>query len=205
MSAIFDAFGTLIKIGQGTHPYRKILRLGIEQGRRPKSTDAEVLLTMPLDLRQAADYFGIEVSPNIMRCLESNLQDELRSISAYPDGVAAVKKLQEVGIKVAVCSNLAKPYASAIERLYPNLDGYVYSFSVGVVKPHMDIYRYALRILSASPTETRMIGDSKRNDCDSPCELGIKGFYLDRNGSVDYNSLCRFAEDILRAERVRLC
>lgn len=56
-AAIFDAFGTLIQINEGSHPFRKILKLGIEQGRRPQSTDAEQLLTLPMDLRQAADFW----------------------------------------------------------------------------------------------------------------------------------------------------
>jgi FMN phosphatase YigB (HAD superfamily) len=185
MAAIFDAFGTLVKVGVGTHPYRRILKVGIEQGRRPKPTDTETLLSLPLDLRQAADYFGVEVSPHVMCCLETDLRKELMSISAYPDGVTSVKRLQDAGIKIAVCSNVALPYASAIERLYPNLDGYAYSFSVGAIKPNIEIYRHALLLVSALPTEAWMVGDSKENDCDNPCKFGIKSFYLDRNGIGD--------------------
>ncbi|MFJ3371721.1 HAD family hydrolase [Pseudomonas sp. NPDC086251] len=198
-AAIFDAFGTLLKISGGTHPYRQILKLGIEQGRRPRVSDAEDLLSISMDLRQAADFFGIHVDHDLMRRLESALNQELASIQAYPDGVAAVAALQAAGIKVAVCSNLAKPYAAAIERLYPNLDGYAYSFTVGAIKPSSKIYRHVTQLVSAMPDEAWMIGDSKRCDCDGPIQFGMRGFYLDRQGSGVHKTLWPFVGEILRS------
>lgn len=197
--AIFDAFGTLLKIGEGTHPYRKILKLGVEQGRRPDSRDAEALLTIPMDLRQAADYFGIKVEVRLMSQLEADLERELASIEPYSDGITAVDVLQRGGVKVVVCSNLALPYASAIERLYPSLNGYAYSFAVGATKPSANIYREALKSVSAAPEDTWMIGDSKRCDCDGPAAFGIQGFYLDRKGEGGYLTLDLFAEAMLLA------
>lgn len=122
----------------------------------------------------------------------------MSSIRAYPDGVAAVEALQVVGVKVAVCSNFAQPYAAAIERLYPSLDGYAYSFAVGIIKPRFEIYRHALHLVSALPSETWIIGDSKKMDCDAPREIGIRGFYLNRRGGGRYTTLSQFAEDVLR-------
>lgn len=116
-AVIFDAFGTLIKISRGSSPYRKILKIGIEQGRRPQPRDAECILSLPMDLRQAANFFGISIDPSVMVRLESDLTRELADIQPYPDGIHAVRLLQDAGVKVAVCSNLAKPYAAAIERL----------------------------------------------------------------------------------------
>ena len=197
LAAIFDAFGTLVKIGEGTHPYRKILKLGIEQGRRPQSTDAECLLTQPLDLREAADFFGIQVDRQVMAEIECGLAAELAEIQAFPDGLSAVQMLQDAGVKVVVCSNLAKPYAAAIERLYPGLDGYSYSFDVGAVKPSLEIYRHAVQLVSVLPADAWMIGDSKRCDCEGPTAFGMHGFWLDRQGGSRYTSLHQFAEDIL--------
>jgi len=195
--AIFDAFGTLLKIGQGSHPYRKIIRLGIDQGRRPGSRDSEDLLTLPLGLREAAEHFGIRVEPAMMIQLESDLERELATIEAYRDGVSAIKTLQSAGLKVVVCSNLAKPYASAVERLYPGLNGYTYSFAVGAVKPSVEIYHHALNSVSATPNEACMIGDSQIFDCDTPAIFGIQGFYLDRKGGAGYATLDLFADAIL--------
>jgi HAD superfamily hydrolase (TIGR01549 family) len=200
LAAIFDAFGTLVKIGEGTHPYRKILKLGIEQGRRPLSTDAEFLLTLPLDLREAANFFGIQVDRNVMDEIEYDLAAELAEIQAFTDGLHAVKMLQTAGVKVVVCSNLAKPYAAAIERLYPGLDGYSYSFAVGAVKPSFEIYQHAAKLASVSPTDAWMIGDSKRCDCEGPTAFGMHGFWLDRQGGSPYTSLDQFADAILSSQ-----
>lgn len=197
LAAIFDAFGTLVKIGEGTHPYRKILKLGIEQGRRPQSTDAECLLTLPLDLREAADFFGIQVDRQVMAEIECDLAAELAEIQAFPDGLSAVQMLQDAGVKVVVCSNLAKPYAAAIERLYPGLDGYSYSFDVGAVKPSLEIYRHAVQLVSVSPADAWMIGDSKRCDCEGPTAFGMHGFWLDRQGNSTHTSLHQFTKAIL--------
>jgi FMN phosphatase YigB (HAD superfamily) len=196
-AVIFDAFGTLIKISKGSSPYRKILKIGIEQGRRPQPRDGECILSLPMDLRQAADFFGISVDPSVMVCLESNLSRELADIQAYSDGICAVRMLQDAGVKVAVCSNLAKPYAAAIERLYPMLDGYIYSFQVGAVKPSFKIYSHAIQAVSASPAEIWMIGDSKECDCDGPTAFGMRGFWLDRQGRSLHSSLDQFAEGVL--------
>lgn len=49
-AVIFDAFGTLIKISKGSSPYRKILKIGIDQNRRPEPHDAECILSLPMDL-----------------------------------------------------------------------------------------------------------------------------------------------------------
>lgn len=197
-TAIFDAFGTLLQIREGTHPYRKIFRLGIEQGRRPKADDAEVLMSAPIDLKEAADLFGIRVERACMEQLEADLQDELASIEAYADGIASVAALQAAGIKVVVCSNLAKPYASAIKRIYPTLDGYSFSFSVGAIKPSSRIYEHATRSVRALPHEAWMVGDSKRCDCDGPTTFGMRGFYLAREGGGSYTTLHAFANDLLR-------
>ena len=199
LAAIFDAFGTLVEIGEGSHPYRKILTLGIAQGRRPQPTDAQVLLSQPLDLRQTAKWFGIQVEPDEMAQLEFDLFNELADIKAYPDGLRAVQQLQAAGIKVGVCSNLAKPYAAAIERLYPGLDGYSYSFAVGAIKPSFAIYRHAARQLAVSPADAWMVGDSKRCDCEGPNVFGMHGYWLDRQGNGTYASLDHFAEVILHA------
>lgn len=199
LAAIFDAFGTLVKISEGSHPYRKILKLGIEQGRRPQPTDAEALLSRPLDLRQAANLFGIQVDPDVMAQWEFDLCRELADIQAYPDGLRAVQRLQAAGVKVGVCSNLAKPYAAAIERLYPGLDGYSYSFAVGAIKPSFEIYRHATQQVAVSPADAWMVGDSKRCDCEGATAFGMHGYWLDRQGRSTYASLDHFAEAVLQA------
>lgn len=191
---IFDAFGTLVQIHEGSHPFRQILKLGIEQGRRPRADDAKVLMTNPWGLAEAARQLGITIKPGILETIQDQLDAELELISAYPDGLEAVSLLQEAGFKVAVCSNLAQPYAAAIERLYPSLDGYSYSFEAGVVKPDFKIYQDACTKLALQPVMVDMVGDSQRCDQAGPTEFGMRGWYLDRVGESSLKDLESFAK-----------
>src|SRR5471032_2109265 len=130
-AVIFDAFGTLLKIGEGVHPFRQILRAGIEQGRRPKPTDAKVLMTHALDLQGAADHFGITITPEHIQRIQAQLDAELLSIQPFAEAQEAIDLLRANHIKVAVCSNLAQPYGAAVDRVFPHLDVYGYSYAVG--------------------------------------------------------------------------
>lgn len=196
-AVIFDAFGTLVRISDASHPYRKILGHGANQGRLPKPDDARCIMTSPLGLQEAAERLSIRMPHNAMRAVEKALEAELESIEAYPDGIAAVRLFQAAGYKVGVCSNLALPYASAIERHYPFLDAYSYSFEVGATKPEPEIYLDACRKLGCLPREAIMIGDSQRCDRDGPIELGISGHYLSRSSSGGFSNLIDFAKAML--------
>lgn len=83
----------------------------------------------------AAALFGIEISANQMANIQFDLETDLSHIQPFDDGLEAVEKLQAKGIKVAVASNLASPYGEPVQRFYPNLDGYGFSFSLGVMNP----------------------------------------------------------------------
>jgi FMN phosphatase YigB (HAD superfamily) len=194
---IFDAFGTLLQIQQPTHPFRQILKLGIAQGRRPQADDIRTLMSRHLDLKGAAKHFGITLEAQQIKDLEQSLKAELASIKAYPDGLEALHLLREAGIKVSVCSNLAKPYGAAVDLLLPDLDAYGLSFEVGAMKPEKAIYQATVDQMSLDLVDCAMIGDSQRCDRDGPASFGIKGFFLGRDGSGDFSDLMSFAQHIL--------
>lgn len=199
-AVIFDAFGTLLHIRRPRHPYRRLLKLGQAQGRKPRADDTRWLMQTPLSLEEAANALGINVSREQLSALQQLLSDELASIEAYADGVQAVALLQDQGIRVAVCSNLASPYCEAVQRLYPTLDAYAFSCELGMMKPDEAIYQATCERL-ASPGETNwMVGDSQRCDRDGPRAFGLRGFFLDRHhGKGDYRELTAFAQDVLHA------
>lgn len=203
-AVIFDAFGTVVQIHQGVHPYRQILREGIRQGRRPKPDDAHVLMTHNLSLQGAAEHFGIEVSQERLDSIQLALDEELASIQPYPDGQEAIELLQREGIRVGICSNLAMPYGAAVRRLFPGLVAYGFSYEIGAMKPDPVIYQATCDLLGVEPGhffdgpgQVAMIGDSQRCDRDGPRAFGIKGFYLDRSGQGDFNNLVDFAKQII--------
>lgn len=114
---LFDAFGTLLQIPKGRHPYRQILKEGIRQGRRPKPDDLRHILTRNLSLTDAAELFGIKIHPAHMADIQGDLEADLSAIEAFDDGRRAVERLQAEGIKVAVASNLAASYAEPVRCL----------------------------------------------------------------------------------------
>lgn len=189
-----------LQIQGGAHPYRAILKIGVEQGRRPLATDAQSLLSRSLNLREAAEFFRITVPPDCMTEIEASLQRELANMEPFADGLHAVSLLQDAGISVGICSNLAQPYASAVERLYPSVHLHAFSFEAGAIKPDNEIYAYASRILKAEhPQQISMVGDSPRCDRDGALAYGMHGYWLCRNGLGDYSSLLDFAVAILKS------
>lgn len=207
-AVIFDAFGTIVQIGNARHPYRKILKHGKAQGRRISSGDVEKIMCNPLDLKQAAAYFGITVEPAHMAEITSDLNDELASITAFKDAEACIATLKSEGIKVGACSNLAMPYGAIVRRIFPDLDAYGFSFAENVMKPDPRIYQAVLSELDVDASSTWMIGDSQRCDREGPMALGIRGHYLRRNGlleSGDFAELTAFAETVLDFKKSYQC
>ncbi|KAF1311992.1 hypothetical protein BLX42_05755 [Pseudomonas sp. SG-MS2] len=203
-TAILDAFGTVVRIGSRTNPYRHLLREGIKQGRRPHSRDAHVIMTQNLELHELAEHLGIRLSEPRRVEIESALQAELNSIEAYPDAIEAVAMLRERGVALGICSNLAKPYGAAVKRLFPSMDAYAFSFEVGAAKPDPRIYQALLEMVDATrgssagaASEVWMVGDSARCDRDGARAVGIEGHYLDRSGASSIQDLVQFADFVL--------
>ncbi|MFJ2984861.1 MULTISPECIES: HAD family hydrolase [unclassified Pseudomonas] len=200
---LFDAFGTLLRIPQGRHPYRMILKEGIRQGRRPQPNDLHQVMTRSLSLAEAAELFGISIRPDLMAEIQDALDADLNSIEPFDDGLRAVEMLQSEGIKIAVASNLAAPYGEPVCRLYPTLDGYGFSYAIGAMKPEPFMYRASCELLGADTSEyfsdnqVMMIGDSIQRDCYAPREVGIQGFFLNRRGGEGFKSLTDFADHVL--------
>ena len=202
-AVIFDAFGTVIRIENARHPFRQLLKLGIAQGRRPKPDDASMLMRHPWGLAQAADHFGIDVTPAELARIQAELDAEVASIQPFADALACIEALQARGLKVAVCSNLARPYGAAVKRIFPGLESYGFSYEIGTLKPDRRIYETVLTELAVDACKVWMIGDSQRCDRDGPIALGIKGHYLNRTGAgspSEFHDLMAFKDAVLSRE-----
>ncbi|OQR29683.1 haloacid dehalogenase [Pseudomonas sp. Bc-h] len=203
---IFDAFGTLMKIQNGVHPYRQIYQKARQQGRRPQADDAFILMTKSLGLAEAADYFGIKIAAQELEAIQSALDEELAGVQAFPDAIDAVGALKEAGLRVGICSNLAQPYGGAVRRLFPCMHGYGFSFEIGCAKPSPAIYQTTFELMGVRPIRNEsgptvlMVGDSLRCDQDGPRAVGIGGYLLDRSGKTGFSSLMEFAQFVLASK-----
>ncbi|KWS40876.1 HAD family hydrolase [Pseudomonas syringae] len=200
---LFDAFGTLLNIPEGRHPYRQILKEGIRQGRRPQPNDLRQILTRNLGLSEAAEVFGIKIDDQLMTDIAGDLAADIASITPFDDGLRAVERLRSEDVRVAIASNLAAPYGSAVRRLYPLMDAFGFSYSLGSMKPEPFLYRSTCELMGASTdaidsAQVLMVGDSKQCDRDGPGVIGINGFLLARDGRGEFSDLTQFADFALR-------
>jgi HAD superfamily hydrolase (TIGR01549 family) len=200
---IFDAFGALLKISEGRHPHRQILKEGIRQGRSPQINDLRQIMTQNLSLHETAENFGIEILPDGMTEIQGALEEDLSRIAPFEDGLYAVNMLRNAGVKLAIVSNLAAPYADPVKRHFPGMDAYGLSFAIGAMKPEPFMYRATCELLGARTDDyfngdrVIMIGDSQKCDRDGPRRVGIRGFLLNRNGGKDFRNLKAIAELVL--------
>lgn len=204
-AVIFDLFGTVLHIQNRQNPYRRLLRIGAEQGRVSSPDDLRLIMTRRGSIREAASALEIELVARELGELQRSLELELASIQVYDDAHAALTLLRANGIKIGVCSNLAGPYCDEARRLLPGLDGYALSAECGVMKPNPTIYRSLCAMLGVDPElllksehlQTVMIGDSKKCDEHGPRACGIMGFHLDRSGAGRFSDLFGFAKEMV--------
>ena len=129
----FDVFGTLVKIGERRSPYRKLMKWLKENGRQPKPDDAKFIMSHNLNLAELAKRLAVNIPDQFLQELEHDLDEELRSITLYEDTLSTLEELKKLGIKLALCSNLAMPYGKIVSSLLPPLDAYAWSYEVAAV------------------------------------------------------------------------
>ncbi|MGF6877265.1 HAD-IA family hydrolase [Paraburkholderia sp. MM5477-R1] len=177
-AVIFDAFGTLCRITDLRRPFHRLVDLG---GGTGFWAALKTLMTQPFDLREGAVALGLDPKPEVMEALESALTAELASIELYPEVHNVLATLRERGIKLAVASNLARPYAAPLLALLPfELDAYAWSFEVGYLKPDRRIFKWTCKRLGVAPENALMIGDRLIADYQGAQTAGMQAIYLRR-------------------------
>lgn len=116
--------------------------------------------------------------PNIL----ASLAPEIRSIRVFDDFDPFVIRLKERGIKIAIGSNLAQPYADFVRvRLGEQVDILHFSCEIGLIKPDPAFFRSACARLGVAPKDTMMIGDSYKNDFMGAQEAGLNATLIQRS------------------------
>ena len=174
----FDVFGTLI-----TRPARRInpyMRLAQNGQRLP-------FMTRDVPIEVFAEKLGLS---HLVPVIQHELAEDLKALQLFQDVDLVLRKLRGAGKKVAVCSNLAQAYGSAVRDLLPGLDGYLLSYEIGAAKPDPAIYRAVCDALGSRPRDVLFIGDSKRCDVHGPQSFGMQARLVDRSsGQTLINAL----------------
>jgi putative hydrolase of the HAD superfamily len=105
---------------------------------------------------------------------------------AFPDAAPALEELRARGLSVVAASNWDSSLPEVLERtgLAPLLDGVVSSAVAGATKPAPDVFRAALELAGAAPSEAVHVGDSPDKDVDGALALGMRAILLDRAGAM---------------------
>jgi len=178
---IFDLYGTLIKFGVMHHPFRALLKWAREQGRFAGGDDARQLMTVDADLFQLAGHLGINAPEQILVQLQSQIDEELASLTLFDDVIPALEKLKYLGVPVAICSNLAQPYGVVIDRLLPRMELHRFlSYEVGFIKPEPQIYHRIVKDLCVTSARCLFIGDTFIADYEGPIKNGMQARHLIR-------------------------
>jgi HAD superfamily hydrolase (TIGR01549 family) len=185
-AVVFDAFGTLVQIGQPQHPYRKLMKLIRNLGHCPSPLDADMIMTHNVGIVGTATMFNYDIPLHQLQVLEDALFKELPTIDLMPRALDTLHRLRRQGMKVGICSNLAAPYAIPIKLLLKSFqfDSYAWSFEVGAVKPDPKIYEFVLKDLNVLPNEILFVGDTMSADVLGPRNVGMKAVLINHSSAV---------------------
>lgn len=186
----FDLFGTLVKFGKMHHPYRKILKWAKENGRKPRQDDARMIMTIDADPEMVFSEIGIFPPSGFFAKFHQEIQEELKDLSLFEDVHPVFEALENRGIKIAVCSNLAKPYGAVIEKLlskYKLIN--CLSYEVGAIKPEFEIYEDIVGKSRVMPNNILFVGDTFLADVDGPSNFGFRALHLKRDETTNLLSI----------------
>ena len=174
LAVCFDGFGTLVEIADKRRPFKALL------GDVPSSNAVAKVLTTATSLSELARRLAISVDETRLAQLEADLDVECRSTRLRPGMEAVWETLESLGLKVAVCSNLAMPYGNALVGCLPKApDALVLSFEVGLMKPQAEIYRLVCRQLGLEPGQILFVGDNLEADVHGPRAAGLFAMHVD--------------------------
>ena len=166
-----------------------------ENGRQPKPDDAKFIMSQNLNFTEFVKLLRVNVPDQLLQELERDLDEELRSIILYEDTLSTLEELKKLGVRLALCSNLAMPYGKIVSSLLPPLDAYAWSYEVGAIKPESQIYQYLIDQLECYAKDVLFIGDTPLADFSGPNEFGMSARLIDRKNG---QKLADILVDIIR-------
>lgn len=176
---VFDLYGTLLSKPRHLNAFKSLYRRLQEHG-LCNTALLNAFMTQPLSLDDAIVRSGIELPPVQREMLYEELALETEGIVPYPDSQHLINAMKDLGLRVAVCSNLALPYEQVALDSLSGVDAWVMSFRVGYKKPDPQIYALTQQALALDAGDLLMVGDSLTNDVIGPRACGMKAIQMIR-------------------------
>ena len=128
-------------------------------------------------------HLGIAENIELVRIVQSKWND-FTNFTLYPEVKDVLMELQQRGLKLGLISNgYEEDIPLVLERV--NLEKATFDIIVGVdaaecMKPHPDIFKYALRKLDVRPEEAMFVGDELELDYKGAKNVGMYALLIDR-------------------------
>lgn len=171
----FDAFGTLVEIGNHRRPFVPLFRS------LPQIKRRELKYRLMREDREPStwpDALGVETDPLIVDQMLEAIEAEVQSVKPRLGMAAVWRHITEAGMRTAICSNLASPYGSVLRRSFSS-SVEVLSYEVGAIKPEPKIYQAVLRGLETETDRVLFVGDTNRTDIEGPAIFGFSTLHVD--------------------------
>ena len=104
----------------------------------------------------------------------------------FPETLEALTRAHELGLVQGVVSDWGTDLVPILHahEVTRHLDFVVASATVGVAKPHPDVFRFALARADLKPAEVIYVGDSYVSDVLGARAVGIRAVLIDRDGQA---------------------
>lgn len=177
----FDAFGTLVEITDKRWAFAPLFRaLPADERRALKHRlmrEDRFLTDWPKALGVEMDTYAMVYA--LLEVLELSII-EGQSIALRPGMADIWARLRSEGLRLALCSNLASDYVTALRATLPDRpDVEVLSCKVGAIKPEPAIYAHVLEGLKLDPGRVLFVGDTPRADIEGPQAAGMRAIHVD--------------------------
>ena len=123
------------------------------------------------------------LTPVDIATIYEKLQNELSTITQFPDTNPTIESLLTKNYETALISNLAQPYWEALTPLLPQIDTVAYSYKIGYKKPDKAIFEHIAKQHKIALHEILMVGNHPLHDFAAPKSYGIQALLLDRNNT----------------------
>lgn len=171
----------LVSLGHSV-PEPHLFHQDIERARAPYrliAAEQSIEWSVPQVLQPLLESYGIGTTDGLIdRIFDAYYEPVDRLVYAYPDALETMQAVRARFDVVGLISNTIFPeraHRHELKRfgIAPFLDFALFSSTIGVRKPHADIFRQAVLKAGVEPEECVYIGDRWLEDVVGPMRIGM--------------------------------
>ena len=181
LAVVFDLYGTLVTPPSGDTAHRRLARMASERGGDGKAVRECMVSESTLTEFSKARYPGL-FSEFELAEMEDAARAEASASVPYGDTAGFLGEMDAKGWVWGVCSNLARPFETVLERLPSKPAFKALSFAEGFLKPSPWIMSNSLKSGLLDCRRIVVVGDSDESDGGLAKALGGWFLRVDRKG-----------------------